>query len=190
MIKPIETWYRGVRFRSRLEARWAVFLDHLGIRWEYEPQGYVVDGRPYLPDFRLSQWSTWVEVKGSVAALDHQLMLAAAAHLPPAERKRPTLLLLGPVPEPGGLNLAWIGLKADSFPDGESYVLDNHWGFVPGELCRVDTSTATAVTCGDDDLWLEPTSAASDRMSPEVSAAYLTARSARFEHGQSGGGTR
>jgi hypothetical protein len=53
-IKPIETRYAGHRFRSRLEARWAVFFTTLGIRWEYEPQGYIVDGTPYLPDFKLT----------------------------------------------------------------------------------------------------------------------------------------
>ncbi|WP_280215853.1 hypothetical protein [Nocardia cyriacigeorgica] len=52
-IRPIETSYAGYRFRSRTEARWAVFFDTLGITWEYEPQGYVLDGRPYLPDFKL-----------------------------------------------------------------------------------------------------------------------------------------
>jgi hypothetical protein len=52
-IQPIETRYAGCRFRSRLEARWAVFFDALRIRWEYEPQGYVVNGTPYLPDFQL-----------------------------------------------------------------------------------------------------------------------------------------
>lgn len=39
MIKPIETRYAGCRFRSRLEARWAVFFDALKIEWEYEPEG-------------------------------------------------------------------------------------------------------------------------------------------------------
>jgi hypothetical protein len=52
-IKAIETRYSGCRFRSRLEARWAVFFDAIGFRWEYEPQGYIVDGTPYLPDFKL-----------------------------------------------------------------------------------------------------------------------------------------
>lgn len=52
-IKAIETEYRGYRFRSRLEARWAVFFDECGFRWEYEPQGYEVDGEMYLPDFLL-----------------------------------------------------------------------------------------------------------------------------------------
>jgi len=34
-IKPIETHYAGHRFRSRLEARWAVFLDAMEIPWQY-----------------------------------------------------------------------------------------------------------------------------------------------------------
>ena len=53
-IKPIETFYKGCRFRSRLEARWAVFFDALGIDWEYEPEGFTLDfGIRYLPDFAL-----------------------------------------------------------------------------------------------------------------------------------------
>ena len=53
-IKPIETCYNGYRFRSRLEARWAVFFDTLGIEYEYEPQGYCLpSGKPYLPDFKV-----------------------------------------------------------------------------------------------------------------------------------------
>lgn len=39
MITPIETLYKGYRFRSRLEARWAVFMDACGADWEYEPEG-------------------------------------------------------------------------------------------------------------------------------------------------------
>ena len=39
MITPIETIYKGYRFRSRLEARWAVFMDYCGADWEYEPEG-------------------------------------------------------------------------------------------------------------------------------------------------------
>ena len=51
-IKAIETRYKGYLFRSRLEARWAVFFDALGIKWEYEPEGVVLpDGTRYLPDF-------------------------------------------------------------------------------------------------------------------------------------------
>jgi hypothetical protein len=36
-IKPIETEYGGYKFRSRLEARWAVFFDTAKIKYEYEP---------------------------------------------------------------------------------------------------------------------------------------------------------
>ena len=39
-IKPIETLYRGHYFRSKAEARFAVFLDCLGVKWDYEPQGF------------------------------------------------------------------------------------------------------------------------------------------------------
>lgn len=54
-LKAIETQYKGYRFRSRLEARWAVFFDLIGVQWEYEPEGF--DLGPvgyYLPDFRIT----------------------------------------------------------------------------------------------------------------------------------------
>ena len=64
-IKPIETVYNGYRFRSRLEARWAVFFDAAGIRYEYEPEGFNLgDGIYYLPDFYLPDDDVWVEIKG------------------------------------------------------------------------------------------------------------------------------
>jgi hypothetical protein len=65
-VKPIETTYMGSRFRSRLEARWAVFFDALGITWEYEPEGFQLsDGTWYLPDFRLPTFDggMWAEVQ-------------------------------------------------------------------------------------------------------------------------------
>lgn len=68
MIKPIETRYKGFRFRSRLEARWAVFFDHLDLDWEYEYEGFHIESStPYLPDFLLKDDGkfpdVWVEVK-------------------------------------------------------------------------------------------------------------------------------
>ena len=39
-FQNIETYYRGCRFESRIEARWAVFFETLGIKWWYEPEGY------------------------------------------------------------------------------------------------------------------------------------------------------
>ena len=53
-MKAIETRYKGYRFRSRLEARWAVFFDACGYTWEYEPEGFDLgDGVYYLPDFKI-----------------------------------------------------------------------------------------------------------------------------------------
>lgn len=49
MIKSIPTTYKGVNFRSRLEARWAVMFDALGWAWDYEP----LDLQGYIPDFIL-----------------------------------------------------------------------------------------------------------------------------------------
>lgn len=66
-IKPIETEYNGYRFRSRLEARWAVFFDTAGIPYEYEPEGFVLtDGTYYLPDFYLPWYRCYVEIKPNV----------------------------------------------------------------------------------------------------------------------------
>lgn len=63
-IKPIETIYNGYKFRSRLEARWAVFFDAAGIRYEYEPEGFKAkNGLCYLPDFYLPDENMFVEVK-------------------------------------------------------------------------------------------------------------------------------
>ena len=63
-IKPIETFYNGYHFRSRLEARWAVFFDAAKIKYHYEPEGFVLyDGTQYLPDFYLDDFELYVEIK-------------------------------------------------------------------------------------------------------------------------------
>lgn len=62
--KAIETRYRDYRFRSRAEARWAVFFDSLGIKYEYEKEGYSLPSGRYLPDFWLPEAKMWFEVKG------------------------------------------------------------------------------------------------------------------------------
>lgn len=64
MIKAIETTYKGYRFRSRLEARWAVFFDTIGSQWEYEKEGYDLSAAGwYLPDFYLPETESFIEVK-------------------------------------------------------------------------------------------------------------------------------
>ena len=83
-ITPIETYYNGCKFRSRLEARWAVYFDLCGIDWEYETEGYEItleNGHTvkYLPDFVLHNIiintkyiipNLYVEVKGVMTEYD------------------------------------------------------------------------------------------------------------------------
>jgi len=53
MIKEVRigipTEYKGIWFRSLLEARWARFFDLIGWNWSYEP----IELRGYIPDFIL-----------------------------------------------------------------------------------------------------------------------------------------
>lgn len=78
-IQPIETIYAGRRYRSRCEARWAVFFDSLGVPFEYEPDCYEVGGRRYLPDFLLRRQNLFVEVKGKDPTDDEREKAAALA---------------------------------------------------------------------------------------------------------------
>jgi len=63
--KPIPTLYRGYNFRSRLEARWATFFDKIGLRWEYEIEGFETPYGRYLPDFFIPSTEYFIEVKPS-----------------------------------------------------------------------------------------------------------------------------
>ena len=81
MIKAIETRYKGYRFRSRLEARWAVFFDAMNIEWLYEPEGFVLDEDlgPYLPDFKVrypgsDRWQ-WIEIKPDAPSIEEYLKI-------------------------------------------------------------------------------------------------------------------
>jgi hypothetical protein len=61
----IPTEVDGVMLRSRLEAGWALTLNRYGIRWEYETEKVrLSSGKGYVPDFRLPELGTVIEVKG------------------------------------------------------------------------------------------------------------------------------
>jgi hypothetical protein len=64
-IKAIPTTFGGIRFRSRLEARWAVFYSIIGVRYFYEYEGFQLPSGWYLPDFWLPDLEVWVEIKAS-----------------------------------------------------------------------------------------------------------------------------
>jgi hypothetical protein len=80
-IQPIDTTYNGYRFRSRLEARWAMALDLMGATYEYEREGYNINGEWYLPDFWLPYehgepgWGEWLEIKPDLPLTDAQIHL-------------------------------------------------------------------------------------------------------------------
>lgn len=45
------TFYNGIRMRSRLEARFAAWMDHRQWKWRYEPHAFASQRGQYLPDF-------------------------------------------------------------------------------------------------------------------------------------------
>jgi hypothetical protein len=65
-FKTLPSVYKGVTYRSRVEARWAIFLDELDIGAQYEPEGVKMDEVYYLPDFFISDLDIYVEVKGGI----------------------------------------------------------------------------------------------------------------------------
>ena len=51
MIPSIPTTHNGQRYRSRTEARWAVFFESQAIPFGYEREGYQTEAGWYVPDF-------------------------------------------------------------------------------------------------------------------------------------------
>ena len=66
-IKAIPTKYKGIQFRSRLEAKWAAFFDLMEWKWQYEP----CDFNGWIPDFAIygNNETVYVEVKPTVVFL-------------------------------------------------------------------------------------------------------------------------
>ena len=111
------TTYRGIDMRSRTEARFAAFLDRVGIEWAYEPRAYADASGQYLPDFRLlaSSWpsTVFVDVKGTLTTVEYHHLRArmriiwtsdprALLVIAPADWSRQRLLVDNPsVPERG-----------------------------------------------------------------------------------------
>lgn len=211
-IKAIETSYAGCRFRSRLEARWAVFFDHLGIRWEYEPEGFewgsCGETSRWLPDFHLPATNTWVEVKGSdeqfandwgriLNVIDWGSPVPGMANSYCTNRG---VLLLGSIPRldplsprrpvhPIAQHHKGIWIHAWSFYEGGVAMrTTRHGQLLPEEwACGSRTGNYFDSSCDGNPFTLTGElrprlSAPTDR----VDAAYIAARSARFEHGQSG----
>lgn len=205
-LAAIETSYAGCRFRSRLEARWAVFFDSLKVLWQYEPQGYTVgpDATPYLPDFWLPEMELWVEVKGVLdqAALETLIWAAGPAGLPMEPGGgaatslfpwRQRVLLLGDVPAP---DKVWLHSRLDSIAD-QVVALKRaaFWPTRSGGVVTVEISEPSSLnqyiagSTADPGVLrdlVEGIRCPLGSPSPRITGAYRAARSARFEHGESG----
>lgn len=199
-IKPIETHYAGCRFRSRLEARWAVFFDTLKIKWEYEREGYEVEDRLYLtgtdawyylPDFWLPEYELHAEVKGSFDSAGFLQFLSAAADLSSPRGGcggGNDSLILGPIPLPDNysaypirLHMHKGDLQTSPFWAGSRFYKFVCWEFNRGVIAS-DTG----------ELYIEPHDGNSllsgypDKIGDKIANGYRAARSARFEHGEKG----
>jgi hypothetical protein len=183
---PIQTRYGGCHFRSRLEARWAVFFNTMQIPWIYEPEGYELSFRRYLPDFLLPECGTFIEVRGDTERVDLGELVLIAGELPSTyikpeskHERGPRLMLLGPLTNTllaGDGELGWLATSGPDEGEWDRCGFDNyHKNHRPWWL-----STELSL-----DHPLNPTF---DRWEPSEDSrlAYMAALSARFEHGQSG----
>lgn len=206
-IKPIETEYNGYKFRSRLEARWAVFFDKAGIRYEYEPEGFETeDGTRYLPDFYLPDEDMYVEVKPNRRETDKELGKALKAVVVAKHR---VLLILREIPYREDCGIWWfpafyfhplakriVGSRITIIPeyddDSDSPIrLYFECGFSMGLESiihpRPHGTGELCIAINDRDLfpedqWPCPVRSAYD--TPFINECFKAARQARFEHGE------
>ena len=185
-MKAIDTIYNGYRFRSRLEARWAVFLDNLEIPYQYEPEGYDLGAAGlYLPDFRLPSLDAWMEIKAQSPTDEEVRKAAALAEL----TNQRVFIFHGDIQIPND--------DCDSAPKAE--MLDgidggdtNHmWceclkcGAVGIQFDgRSDRLPCKKVTCMDSISYHGDKGYCYN--GPRLVRAFTAARMARFEHGEQG----
>ncbi len=90
-IQPIPTTFNGVTYRSRLEARWAVFFFCLYVPLTYEPERFQLYGGSYLPDFYLPSEGAYLEIKPNKPYPNEKLKCFRLAR----KAKKPVVLLWG-----------------------------------------------------------------------------------------------
>ena len=56
--------YKGIKFRSTYEVRFAKMLDRNGVQYQYEIKTFDLGDTTYTPDFYLPDYRLWCEVKG------------------------------------------------------------------------------------------------------------------------------
>ncbi len=188
MIKPIETIYNGYRFRSRLEARWAVFFDALDIDYEYEKQGFNLALNAhrvkYLPDFWVPGLKGgsggWIEIKGTPPAPGSQDDLGPSLLAICSEK--PVFVFWGEIEIPHINTIYHCG----STTRGEIYGARWAWSDCPH--CHVlglsYLGKVSLLPCGCYKRHHYTETFEYNAISPRLKAAYTAARQARFEHGE------
>lgn len=193
-VKAIETHYNGYRFRSRLEARWAVFFDTLGVDYRYEMEGFELpSGKRYLPDFyipkqkSISKGGFWIEVKGISPGVYGGRRCDELGAL----KGEMVFLFFGAIPYPYpdfGEDSAWaFGVNESGY-----HIWDNDywWCICPdcGKLGIEYEGRSARLDCGC--IRENPNGRHEDkhrtRDDRRLVFAYKTAREARFEFGESG----
>jgi len=174
-IRAIETEYNGYLFRSRLEARWAVFFDNLSVPYIYEPEGFEFDdGVRYLPDFWLPDQHCWVEIKPPGEWIYHH-----ECELLAEEFDCHFVLYITGNPCPGEYRIAPYPLASGLFST------ESPWSFALGRrndrelwICNDNLGAICLNPIAlDDDRWPLPDA-------PRLIGAYRAARRARFEFGE------
>lgn len=189
-MKALETAYGGFRFRSRLEARWAVAFDELGVDFEYEPEGLKVPIRfrtqwfprsaflRYLPDFYLPDLGLWAEAKGRMGAQDDMKTLNGAAEM---SSDGHDVLVLGDVfRQPRGQSRRPWRL---SFEDGA--LIATPWPPVQDSVVELIADEKDPSAIGDA-IDLLRGYVCEEPLPPEYLSAFRAAQRARFEHGECG----
>lgn len=180
-LKAIETKFDGHRFRSRTEARWAVFFREIGLNYEYEKEGYILpSGKWYLPDFWLPDLGLWFECKGldpSVEELEKTIALCSAS-------QKIALFCLGPpnlvLPDRDQMILIfWDKLRsrAQTYADnitGKNTIIVSFRSSKDGNL-SLSSNNSRYPAISWENL---------RRSCDDIEAAYRRAAYARFEHGE------
>ena len=198
MMRAIETRYKGYRFRSRLEARWAVFFETAGVKWQYEPEGFETPSGRYLPDFFLPEvgGGLWVEVKGQKPSEDELEKLkhvvgftgfhgVFARDIPSQDQ-----INSGPSDFPGVYDWsAWAICGLCTKFDDESLTRSTVSDFfdAPYVFCVCPVTGEVGFEFdgrGGRVTRLGPDEKAYSWDHPKLVKAYAAARSARFEHGE------
>lgn len=115
MITAIPTIYKGFQFASRLEARYALWFDIMGVSWEYEQEAFDLDGLTYFPDFWLNEFKAWFEIKSDIINDEIGLKIVDKCSRLAILSGFPVILAFN---EPMNLRCAVWGIRGHMHPDG------------------------------------------------------------------------